>query len=788
MNDINKETEKLPLNQGENDFNGENSDSDIWDRKGDLADHLDKQEAKKRKIEQEKHNASICSAEHIDALLEAGARIFPVRQDKTPAVPKGRSWKNYSFSRENLIKHRGPLGLLPGSLGLSVIDIDSPEYEDSLKERIEGIGSSFCSQTTFSGGTHVAFKTSQPVRNAKWQHKAIRGDFRGGEGYVVMWEPWKWADAVDGLDALPDCNAGFQAFFDEFLVSAVDADGKFRWNEDSIKEVLELLDPKVGRDDWLRYCRAIADAAVEAGLNEQEVFALVKGWSEKADNWSGDADLDAVLRPCNGYEGPHAAAGPLLAYAKNHGWEIPRGHGGPREKAGRRRINPDVDDPLTLLAETCVNSENFCRMEGGFGHWQEEREKWELVSKPPVLAVIAVRDYLETAGLNPAQGITTGVGTILEAQLILFLQGELQKIPNFGMWPEKSGMIFDQFTGKRRKITKEDYILNWLDYDINESIEECPKLLWDIVLSAVRKDEEMAHFILLVLSQICFETNKKQMIFHFFGKAGSGKGLLARFLKTLLGKHGCTTIDMGEVNNRVSQALAGIPGKRLVTMEEQNKIPIYLLKLLSGEDEMTGKKLFLDEFKFEYDGNILLSSQHQLPKSDEGLYRRLVPIPFVKAPDNPDPDLKYKLKDARPEIMGFLWNHWKNVVRNMGQWEFPEKVRIARDAQNQQTGTLEEWVKENIEISETSTLEVTQIKNKAIEELDQYDSKQNSYVARRIREIAEEIGFGKKNVKELYAAWVNPPVEIESEEVSAIEESGTEAIIQEANNNSDEVW
>ena len=250
-NMLDKHTIPSKSSQGQNGFNGEktqeNGHSDVWDGQGDLGDYLDKREAEEKKIEREKHNRSLCASEHIDALFAAGARIFPVRKDKTPAVPKGRSWKNYSFSRENLIKHRGALGLLPGSLGLSVIDIDSPEYDDSLKERIEGIGEKFCEQKTLKGGTHVAFKTSQPVRNAKWQREGVKGDFRGGEGYVVMWEPWKWADALPGLDALPDpAMRGSKRFLMSFSIQQLMRTANLNGMKIQLRRSWNFLTPKLG--------------------------------------------------------------------------------------------------------------------------------------------------------------------------------------------------------------------------------------------------------------------------------------------------------------------------------------------------------------------------------------------------------------------------------------------------------------------------------------------------------------------------------------------------------------
>ena len=758
---LDKHTIPSKSSQGQNGFNGEktqeNGHSDVWDGQGDLGDYLDKREAEEKKIEREKHNRSLCASEHIDALFAAGARIFPVRKDKTPAVPKGRSWKNYSFSRENLIKHRGPLGLLPGSLGLSVIDIDSPEYDDSLKERIEGIGEKFCEQKTLKGGTHVAFKTSQPVRNAKWQREGVRGDFRGREGYVVMWEPWKWADAVAGLDALPDCNDGFQAFFDEFLYSAVDADGKFKWNEDSIKEVLELLDPEVGRDDWLRYCRAIADAAVEAGLNEQAVFALVKGWSEKADNWGGDADLDAVLRPCNGYEGPHAAAGPLLAYAKDHGWEIPRGHGGPRDRAGKRKINGHVDDPFTLLAETCVNSGNFCRMQGQFAHWLDDQKRWELVPDKDVASAIAVGEYLGVAGLNPQVSLTQSVGKHVFAHLKRKFEPDDQRTSPHGLWPEKDGQVFDQFTGKRRDIVKEDYLTKKLSYNVDESAKERPELVYLILSSAFKRDEEMIDFFDDRFASMLFEKNKKQKIDHWYGKDGSGKGVLSNMAVALSGAHNAYIGDADALLQGRSEQLCPAEGKQVLIFNEKVPPQNTTKQIVSG-NPINVRAMRGDPYTFCYEGHLLFVSQASLPYTlDAGMLRRIIPIHFKNSPAEADIDeeLDDKLEAILPQIWGYYYNRWNDRVRHLKELEYPLDVRHNINSYKQAEGTVEGWIVDRL--SKDDSREIAQkdiIDTYVTENEEDSNPKNKTRLRNAITRKLAGLGYSKTGDRGYYATWI----------------------------------
>ena len=663
---------------------------------GSIEDLVEEEERK----EAEQLARSRCQPEHIDVLLDAGALIFPVRKNKTPAVPRGSNWKTHQFSQEDLVRHRGPLGIVPGSIGLSVIDIDATDYSDALVERIEQIGEKFCVQKTLSGGTHVAFKTAKPVRNAKWEREGVKGDFRGKDGYVVMWEPAVWAEAVEKLDTIPDANDGFKKFWDDFvLASTHNKNGRFQWDKDSIREVLDYLDASVDRQQWIGLCRAIADAGVEAGMDEVEIFALVKEWSQTAPNWKDEADLEGVLRPTDGYQGPHANGGPLMAAAKDGGWTPPNGHGGRRDRAGRRRLNPDVGDPLTVLADTCVSSRNFVQMYGLFAHWCTDRKKWELASKSSVLAAIAVRHYLQLARLEPAQSITQGVGPVLEALLILHLQGKEQKTPKFGIWAEKGGKVFDQHTGKRRDVEKEDYITEWLDYDIDETNTERPKLLEEVLLSAFDNDMELVEFFDDCGSYMLFEKNHWQKLFHWFGKDSSGKGVLSRLFSQLMGQQNCHTLSADALKEGRSDQLCDAPGKQLLVVNESMyAMPQDTAKQLTGGDRINARRLYKEPFTFIYEGHLLFVTQGPLPyQLDQGMLRRIVPIHFKSSPKRVDTELPKKLEKILPQIFGYYYNRWVSRVRKFKSFEVPQDVANNIDSYRQAEGTVEGWIIERLE-------------------------------------------------------------------------------------------
>ena len=278
--------EKTQEAQPEQDLPTEDlKEEDFWDDEGnfigDLAEYVAYTDAKEA-AEWAKFK---CSPEHIDALMEVGAQIFPVKENKRPAHS---GWQTYKFSREELIARNGPLGIIPGTLGLSVVDVDEygEEYPEPVKNRIGKIGTPAFTQTSKRGGVHIAIKTEKPIGNRKWQFDKTTGDLRGSDsGYVIMWQPEKWGEFAKKPDSVAACDVEFYKFVKECGIKKTSQNGKFNWDADSIRDAIEVLDAEVDRQTWISYCRAAADACCAAQLDEEESFEIIKEWSEQADNW-----------------------------------------------------------------------------------------------------------------------------------------------------------------------------------------------------------------------------------------------------------------------------------------------------------------------------------------------------------------------------------------------------------------------------------------------------------------------------------------------------------------------
>ena len=83
-----------------------------------------------------------------------------------------------------------------------------------------------------------------------------------------------------------------------------------------------------------------------------------------------------------------------------------------------------------------------------------------------------------------------------------------------------------------------------------------------------------------------------------------------------------------------------------------------LLKQLTGDDIVTARKLYGDEFEFKPEFKLWMATNHKpiIRGTDTGIWRRIHIIPFtVSIPkEKVDKNLKYKLKAELPSILSWM--------------------------------------------------------------------------------------------------------------------------------------
>ncbi|WP_191988748.1 phage/plasmid primase, P4 family [Levilactobacillus fujinensis] len=216
-------------------------------------------------------------------------------------------------------------------------------------------------------------------------------------------------------------------------------------------------------------------------------------------------------------------------------------------------------------------------------------------------------------------------------------------------------------------------------------------------------DSELMEYVQKAVGYSLTGSTKEQVMFILYGNGRNGKSIFIDTIADTLGNYARSMqADSIMVKNSSSAAnsdIARLEGARLVTSSEPNdglRLDEGLVKQLTGGDTVTARYLYGKEFEFKPEFKLWLATNHKpiIRGTDDGIWRRLMLVPFaVKIPDNRvDKDLKYKLQ--REEVGILNW-----AVEGALKWQReglkpPESVVQASQSYRNEMDVTTEFVEE----------------------------------------------------------------------------------------------
>ena len=155
----------------------------------------------------------------------------------------------------------------------------------------------------------------------------------------------------------------------------------------------------------------------------------------------------------------------------------------------------------------------------------------------------------------------------------------------------------------------------------------------------------------------------EQKLAFFYGKGRNGKSTLVDAWATIAGDFGAvvpieTFLDQGRGRNAgaATPDLAALPGMRFLRTSEPDKgakLAEALIKLCTGGEAMKARHLNRDYFEFCAAFKLTMSGNYRpsISGTDEGIWRRIILVPFAVTLQKPDPGL---LGALRAEASGIL--------------------------------------------------------------------------------------------------------------------------------------
>lgn len=193
---------------------------------------------------------------------------------------------------------------------------------------------------------------------------------------------------------------------------------------------------------------------------------------------------------------------------------------------------------------------------------------------------------------------------------------------------------------------------------------DCPRWL-TFLREIFNNDDDLIRYVQKAVGYSLTGTTKEQCVFFLYGNGRNGKSTFLEVVRSIFGDY-CSNIQPETIMVKHSQGgainsdIARLKGARLVTTVEPNegaRLNEGLLKQLTGDDVVTARKLYGDEFEFTPVFKLWMATNHKpiIRGTDTGIWRRIHLIPFtMQIPASKiDKNLKYKLAAELPGI--FRW-------------------------------------------------------------------------------------------------------------------------------------
>lgn len=222
-------------------------------------------------------------------------------------------------------------------------------------------------------------------------------------------------------------------------------------------------------------------------------------------------------------------------------------------------------------------------------------------------------------------------------------------------------------------------------------------------------DKELQRYLQKCVGYSLTGSVKEQCAFFLYGIGNNGKSTFIETLADMLGDYASNaqpdTIMMKRDSSGAGSDIARLKSARMVTSEEPTegvRLNEGLVKQLTGGGKVTCRFLYGDEFEYAPEFKIWIATNHKpvIRGTDVGIWRRIRLIPFETNIQNPDKQLKYKMREEMPQIL-----RW--AVEGAMMWkeeglEVPECVKRATDEYKSEMDLLQSFMEACIVIDYTA--------------------------------------------------------------------------------------
>lgn len=185
---------------------------------------------------------------------------------------------------------------------------------------------------------------------------------------------------------------------------------------------------------------------------------------------------------------------------------------------------------------------------------------------------------------------------------------------------------------------------------------------------ATNNDKELQDWIQRAAGYTLTGLSHLDNMFLVYGPPGSGKNTLVEAFVKCMGTaqyawpldSAVLGADDGHANRSDEYHWAKLIGKRMVwadELPEGERIKENSVKKLTGSSEISARSPGESPFTFSSQAKLWLTTNHRPMITDDAMWRRIRPVPWVHVPEHPDPSLKEYLFDPNgglPAILAWM--------------------------------------------------------------------------------------------------------------------------------------
>ncbi|MFA7541986.1 MAG: phage/plasmid primase, P4 family, partial [Lysobacterales bacterium] len=227
--------------------------------------------------------------------------------------------------------------------------------------------------------------------------------------------------------------------------------------------------------------------------------------------------------------------------------------------------------------------------------------------------------------------------------------------------------VLDLQTMRHRRYHTKDRITKvaGCDFDLSATSPT-----WErIIDEAMGADPELVDYLQRLAGYMLSGRRGEHILPVAWGTGANSKSTILGALQAVMGEYASSAAPgllIQRHSNEHPTALADLQGRRLIVVSETGetgRLNEEQVKLLTGGDRITARRMRQDFFTFEPTHLLALQTNHRprVSGTDEGIWRRLRLIPFAVTvpPELRDPALPEKLRAELPGILNWCLEGWR---------------------------------------------------------------------------------------------------------------------------------